>query len=292
MSGWVAGAVVVGSVISSSASKKAASSQAAAASEATAVQKGISDEQIALQREQLAAQTALQREQFEYQKGLQAPFQQAGVNALSRMQAGEFAQPAAFNFGAADYTADPGYAFRLSEGQKALDRQAAARGGLISGSALKAATRYGQEMGSQEFQNAYNRALTGYNIDVARSDTGYNRLAALAGIGQTATDKIGAAGQSMVAGIGSAGQTAASNIGNALGNYGTAAAAGIGAAGQARASGYVGQANAINQGLGTYLNYSQNQSLLSRLNPRTPGYGGSIGYGAGYAGEGPIGYAP
>lgn len=308
MSGWVAGAVVVGSVIGSKSASKAASTQAASAEQATEVSKQISDEQIALQREQLAAQTALQREQFEYQKGLQAPFQQAGVNALSRMQAGESAQPGAFKFQTTDYRnmdyqTDPGYAFRLSEGQKALDRQAAARGGLISGGALKAAQRYGQEMGSQEFQNAYqramaqeatnyNRALTGYNIDVARSDTGYNRLAALAGVGQTATDKIGAAGQSMVAGVGSAGQTAASNIGNALGNYGTAAAAGIGAAGQARASGYVGQANAINQGLGTYLNYSQNQSLLNRLNPRTPGYGGSIGYGAGYAGEGPIGYAP
>jgi hypothetical protein len=35
-----------------------------------------------------------------------------------------------------DFTTDPGYAFRLSEGQKGLDRQAAARGGLISGGAL------------------------------------------------------------------------------------------------------------------------------------------------------------
>jgi hypothetical protein len=84
-----------------------------------------------------------------------------GLNALARIQAGiapggEFARP----FTMDQFQADPGYAFRLSEGQKALERQAAARGGLISGSALKAASRFGQEMGSQEFQNAFARAQT------------------------------------------------------------------------------------------------------------------------------------
>jgi hypothetical protein len=265
MSGWVAGAVVVGSVISSSSSKKAASTQAAAAEQSANVSKEISDEQI-----------ALQREQFEYQKGIQEPFRQAGVNALSRMQGGEFAQPAAFKFGAGDYQADPGYAFRLTEGQKALDRQAAARGGLISGGALKAATRYGQEMGSQEYQNAYNRALTGYNTDVARSDTGYNRLASLAGVGQTSTDKIGAAGQAMTSGIS-----------GSLGAYGNAASDAYQGAANARASGYVGQANAINQGLGTYLNYTQSQNLLNRLAPTISNIPT-----AGYSGQGPFGYAP
>lgn len=258
-------AIIGGALLGASASKSAANTQAQAAAQSSAVSKDISDEAIALQREQFAAQKALEREQFEYQKSLQAPFQQAGVNALTRMQAGEFAPPAAFKFGANDYQADPGYAFRLSEGQKALDRQAAARGGLISGSALKAATRYGQQMGSDEYQNAYNRALAGYNTEVARSDTGYNRLAALAGVGQTATDKVGSAGQSMVSGIGSAGQNMASGVNNALNAYGTNAINAIGAAGQARASGYVGTANAANQGLGTYLNYTQNQSLLNRL---------------------------
>jgi hypothetical protein len=265
MSGWVAGATVLGAVVGANASNKAASTQAAAATQSADTSKQISDQQIALQREQFNAQKALEREQFEYQKSLQKPFQEAGVNALSQMRSGAFAQPAAFKFGASDYQADPGYAFRLAEGQKALDRQAAARGGLISGGALKAAQRYGQEMGSQEFQNAYNRALTGYNTDVARSDTGYNRLASMAGIGQTATDKIGAAGQSMVGGIGAAGQNMTSGISGSLGAYGNAASDAYMGAANARASGYVGTANAVNQGLGTYLNYTQNQSLLNRL---------------------------
>ena len=276
MSGWIAGATVLGAVVGASASNKAAGTQAAAATQSADVSKQISDQQIALQREQFNAQKALEREQFEYQKSLQAPFQEAGVNALSRMRAGEFAPPGAFKFQTTDYRdmdyqTDPGYAFRLAEGQKALDRQAAARGGLISGGALKAATRYGQEMGSQEFQNAYqramaqegtnyNRALTGYNTEVARSDTGYNRLASLAGVGQTATDKVGAAGQTMVAGIGSAGQNMTSGVNAALGNYGTNATNAYMGAAQARASGYMGAANAIAGGVNQYINYTQNQA--------------------------------
>jgi hypothetical protein len=164
----------------------------------------------------------------------------AGNNALAQMQSGAFAQPAAFRFGAGDYQADPGYAFRLTEGQRALDRQAAARGGLISGGALRAATRYGQDMGSQEFGNAYNRALTGYNADVARSNTGYNRLAGLADVGQTAGTQIGAAGQNY-----------ATNFGNLTGQ-----------AGQATGAGYLGAGSSVNNLFGALSNqYNTNQMM-------------------------------
>jgi hypothetical protein len=299
--GWVAGATLLGAAVGADASKKAANTQAAAATQSVDTSKQISDQQIALQREQFNAQKALEREQFEYQKSLQAPFQEAGTNALARMRAGEFAQPGAFKFQTTDYRdmdyqTDPGYAFRLAEGQKALDRQAAARGGLISGGALKAASRYGQEMGSQEFQNAYqramaqegtnyNRALTEYNTDVARSDTGYNRLAAMAGVGQTATDKVGAAGQSMVAGVGSAGQNMTTGISNSLGNYGNAASDAYMGAANARASGYVGGANAINAAIGSIGNMYMGNKYMNQLYPSKssmlgepyPGYYGSIG---------------
>jgi len=301
------GVALVGGMMASDAAGDAAGVQAGAARDSSAVQKQISDQQIALQREQFNAQKALEREQFEYQKSLQAPFQQAGVNALNRMQGGAFAQPGPFTFQSTDYRdmdyqTDPGYAFRLAEGQKALDRQAAARGGLISGGALKAATRYGQEMGSQEFQNAYqramaqettnyNRALTGYNTEVARSDTGYNRLASLAGVGQTSTDKIGAAGQAMTSGIGAAGQNMTSGISGSLGNYGNAASEAIGAAGQARASGYVGQANALTNALSTGTNLYMQSQMMNRMFPSGGvGYGmpryGAFGGGSGTFGEG------
>ena len=46
---------------------------------------------------------------------------------------------------------DPGVAFRMAEGRKALEASAAAKGGLLSGAALAALQRQGQELGSQEY---------------------------------------------------------------------------------------------------------------------------------------------
>lgn len=240
MTFWVAGAVVGSALIGGSAAKSAASTQSAAADRAA----------------------ELQNQQFQQTREDYAPYREAGYNALAQLQKTAGNVPGAFKFGASDYQADPGYAFRLSEGQKALDRQAAARGGLISGGALKAAQRYGQEMGSQEFGNAYNRALTSYNTGVSSENQLYNRQAALAGIGQTATGQVAQAGQ---------------NYANTAGNLMTGGAA-------AQAAGQVGMANAITGGLGTYLNYSQGNALLNALRtPQTvginPGYGTSAGYG-------------
>lgn len=159
--------------------------------------------------------TQLQREMYQQTREDQAPYREAGYNALAQMQRTAGNVPGAFKFGAGDYQADPGYAFRLSEGQKALDRQAAARGGLISGGALKAAQRYGQEMGSQEFGNAFNRALTSYNTGVASENQLYNRQAALSGIGQTATNLVGQAGQNYGTSVGNALMNQGANAGNA-----------------------------------------------------------------------------
>jgi hypothetical protein len=219
---WMMAAAVVGSsLLGSRTAKKAGETQAAASDRAA----------------------ELQQQQYEQTREDQAPYRQAGYNALAEMQRTAGNVPGAFRFGAGDYQADPGYAFRLAEGQKALDRQAAARGGLISGGALRAAQRFGQEMGSQEFGNAYNRALTGYNTDVARENQLYNRQAGLAGIGQTSANLVGQAGQNY-----------ATNVGNLM----TSGAA-------AQAAGQVGAANALTGGLGTYLNYSQGNALLDAL---------------------------
>jgi hypothetical protein len=218
---WVATAIVGSAVVGASTAKSAAKTQAAAAGQAADIQ----------------------QQQYEQTRADQAPYREAGYNALANLQRTAGNVPGAFKFGASDYQADPGYAFRLAEGQKALDRQAAARGGLISGGALRAAQRYGQEMGSQEFGNAYNRALTGYNTEVARENQLYNRQAGLAGIGQTATNLVGTAGQNY-----------ATNVGNLMTG-----------AGAAQAAGQVGMANALTGGLGTYLNYNQGNALLNAL---------------------------
>ena len=210
---------------------------------------------------QQAAQTSadVQREMFNKQVELQEPWRQAGMNALTQMQGQTNAMPAAFT-GKVDLTQDPGYAFRLEEGLKGLERSAAARGGLMGGAQMKAMEKYGQGMASQEYQNAYNRALTEYNANVARESTGYNRLAALAGIGQTATGQISGAAGSL-----------GSNLGNLYYGAGTAA-------GGAQAAGYMGMANALSGGLSSYLNYTQNQNLLNALRQGGAG-GGYYPYG-------------
>lgn len=226
MTFWVAGAVVGSALIGSKASGKAADVQAQAAEQGTAAQERM----------------------FAEQNRLQEPFRQGGMAAQNRLltyfglpggaEGADFGRYTK-DFGMSDFTADPGYAFRLGEGLKSLDRQAAARGGLISGGALKAAQRYGQEMGSQEFQNAYNR----YQTNRA------NQLQPL---------------QSLMG----AGQTAANTLTNAAGQMGQQQAAGLANAAQARASGYVGGANALTGGLNQYLNYTQSQNLLNRLSPQ------------------------
>ena len=189
----------------------------------------------------------LQREMFERQVELSEPWRKAGEQALNKLVplATEYTP-----FGMTQFQADPGYGFRMSEGMKALERSAAARGGLLSGATLKGIQRFGQDLGSQEYMNAFNR----YQTERAAR---LQPLQSLAGVGQTTAQQIGQAGQQM-----------ASNVGEAL----TGGAA-------ARASGYVGGANALTGALGTYLNYQQGQNVLNALRTpsapayQTPGYG-------------------
>jgi len=99
-----------------------------------------------------------------------------------------------------NFKADPGYQFRFEEGQRALDRGAAARGGLLSGGYGRKAMRYGQGFASNEYTNVY------------------NRIAGIAGMGQVANQHAGnaamAGGQQMGAGA------AASGINSAYGPIG------------------------------------------------------------------------
>ena len=164
---------------------------------------------------------ALRTKMYEEGVARQQPFYQAGVNALPEyvsgiQEGGELVR----GFTPSDFTTDPGYGFRLSEGQKALDRQAAARSGLISGGALKAATRFGQEMGSAEYTNAYNRFRDTQGLR-------RNALAGVVGYGPTAAGSINAAGQ-----------TYASGAGDIMTRQGDTSANALLAAQQARSSSY------------------------------------------------------
>ena len=179
----------------------------------------------------------LQYKQWRESVDLQEPWRQAGITALNKLTplATEYTP-----FGMDQFQQDPGYAFRLSEGQKALERSAAARAGLQSGSALKAAARFGQDYGSQEYTNAFNR----YQTERAAR---LQPLQSLAGVGQTTAAQLGQSGQQM-----------ASNVGELM----TSGAA-------ARASGYVGGANALSSALGQGLNYYQGNQMLNAIRPQS-----------------------
>jgi hypothetical protein len=157
-----------------------------------------------------------------------------------------------------DFQADPGYGFRMSEGMKALESSAAARGGLLSGSTLKGITRFGQDTASTEYQNAFNR----YQANRASQ---LNPLQSLYGGGQTSTNMLS----------------------NAAGQLGQGLAGSAMAGGQARASSYANMASALNQGLSTGANlYAQSEYLNQQnaLNKARLAYfgGGGMGGGAGY----------
>ena len=217
----IAGAAVVGAGASIIAGNKAAGAQKYAADQSAAVQKY----------------------QYDTTRADYAPYRNVGTNALYKMAGwagvGTAGQPgstgttagqtitlpggytytvpgtaasAGTQNGKPDFSsfyASPGYQFRLSEGMKAIERSAAARGGLRSGATMKAVGDYAQGQASQEYGNEW------------------NRLAGLAGVGQTAT-----------AGTSAAGSQYATGVSNAYTN-----------AGNARASAYENTGNAINNGV-------------------------------------------
>jgi len=269
MAGYVAASIAGSAILSTLASSQASKAQAQSAGEATQAQRDIADQQ-----------TALQREQYLKQLELNEPFRQGGLTGqnmlLAQLQGpnatatfggvpGYDPASAMKNFGASDFQADPGYAFRLSEGMKALDRTAASRGGLLSGATLKGAQRYGSDLASQEYQNAFNRYQANRAAQEQNYGNAFNRfqterintlapLQSLAGVGQSASQQAAQASQNYATGAA-----------NTLGNFGNAQASNIIGAGNARASGYVGGANAIGSSVGQGLNFYQNQNLINSL---------------------------
>ena len=239
----VVASAVIGGVVASDSSRRAANAQKDAANK--------------------ASQTEL--EQYYQNREDMQPWREAGQGALKQLTEGTTAG-GDFNrdFTLADFTRDPGYQFRLDEGTRALERSAAARGGVLSGGALRGVTRYGQDYATGEFQNAYNR----FNNDRTQR---FNRLASLAGVGQTATRDVASMGQQV-----------AGNVANNI----------IGA-GNAQASSYVGQGNAIAGAANTLGNFAMNKYYMSQMPggtttmPTTPSYGGTPTYWDG-AGGGPV----
>jgi hypothetical protein len=266
------------------------------------VAQGVLDNQLGLYRPYNEAGLAGQNRLLEY-LGIGGS---TGAKDYGKYASGEFT-PEMFK-----ENVDPGYGFRFSEGQKAVDRQAAARGGLISGNALKASQAFGQEAASQEYTNAFNRFQVSRNATLSPyqglQGTGFNAatgmvnaydrfgdrsIGAIGGYGATAGGATGAYGSNTANLAGTYGSNVSNIYGargtqeqqananyinsltGALTGYGNAAGNSITSAGNATASGMIGQANAFNTGISGISNaYYQNQMLNLLRDNKLPNSGG------------------
>jgi len=138
------------------------------------------------------ARKALENYQNQYMAQLQ-PYSSTGQAANTRLSEllgiGGNAGAAGYGdlttpFTTADLANDPGYKFQLQEGTNALANSASARGGYLSGAALKELNNYAQGLASTTFQQAFDR-------ETARKQNLYNQMAGVAGKGLVAANAMG-----------------------------------------------------------------------------------------------------
>jgi len=233
----ILGAGILGAGSSLYGSSKAAEAQQAAAAQSAAAQQAAADKSI-----------AAQREMFDIGRADLAPYREGGTTAQNQLMTllgigGDQTAPGygkyARDFGMSDFTTDPGYQFRLEQGMRALNASAAAKGMGMSGANIKGATEYGQNLGSQEYQNAFNRYQTNRNAQLAPLQSLY------------------AGGQAAAAGSAAQAGALGQNLGQTYTGLGQGIAQAGVAAGNAQASGYLNQANAVtnalNQGMSSYM---------------------------------------
>ena len=123
--------------------------------------------------------------------------------------------------GPGDYKKTDGYEFRLSEGEKGINRALASRGQYDSGGALKTLAKYNQDYATNERGNWINEWI----------NTRLNPTLSVAGLGQVATS------QNATNATNSAGQIASTTL----------------AQGNAAASGYTNTANTFNNAAGNLM---------------------------------------
>ena len=243
IAGAIAAAAAVSSAeISSNAASNAADTQAGAAKNALSLQKYEFDTQQQNLAPWLQAGTSALGA-LEYGLGINS----GTVSSTGGMTRGQLTTPyPSFQYGAAQFQTDPGYQFRLSQGMQALQSKLGSGGTALGGAAAQSAIQYGQGFASNEYSNAYNRALQTYgtNFNTAQQNRSniLNPLMSVAQMGQSAVSQSNQASQ---------------NYANQGGNYLTQAA-------NAQAAGTVGSANALTSGISSGTNDLLSAYLMSQ----------------------------
>jgi hypothetical protein len=269
------GSGLLGSKSSKSAAKAQASADQAAANGVLGATK---DAQTGLQ----GAQASLANG-FSLQNANLSPYLTAGTQGVNSLAAAlapggslttQFGAPTA-----AQAAATPGEQFMLQQGSQAIDRSAAARGGINTGATLQAQQAYGQGLASTAYQQAYNNALNTFQTNHNNTLGG---LLALTGVGQNATGQFNQATQNFEGNNltdtiqqGIFGLQGAQSAGNFIANSGNANANGIANAGNSWSGALNGVVNSVNnpQTLGA-IGGLFGSSVKPQFNPGSgPGYG-------------------
>ncbi len=179
-----------------------------------------------------AAQTQMQM--YQQTQRYLAPYRQAGQADLSTLQSELPFLTSPIKMDQADLEQTPGYQFARTQGLKAVQNSAAARGLGESGAALKGAATFATGLADQTYQ-------TQFNLENVNRSNAYNRLMGLVGAGQSAAAGTGAAAQTAGQGV------AASQM--AAGNAQAAAYNSLGSAGNTLANSLPVAAYAANRGL-------------------------------------------
>jgi hypothetical protein len=234
----MAGASLVGGYMQGEAAKDAANTQAAAAAEAQRQQREMFD----ITNKQQAAGRGIGYQGYNQIRsmlpGQYTQYDEQG-NAIGTATGQDYLT---HQFNAEDFrnNLDPGYAFRLQQGQLANQAMANKAGGLLSGNALQGLNEYNQGMASQEYGNTFNRYQ-------AQRQNIYNTLASIAGLGQTAQGQTNQLAQ----------------------NFANTQTGLITGAGAAQAAGQVGAANAMSGGFNNAASMYAFNDYMKRPKPET-----------------------
>jgi len=254
-------ALGVGAATSIGGSAIAAHAQGKATDKAVAEQQSEADKTLGFQREVYG--NTLANEQ---------PYIAAGSDAVGALRSGlasgdlTAAYPGgAFHFTGVDLLNDPAYKFNLDQAQTAIQRSAAAQGGLVSGGTLKDLSDYTTGYAANQYQQSYANALAAYNQAYSQFENTqankFNRLATVAGLGQNAVTQTATSGSNAAATTAATNANTANSLAGLYTGQGNATAGAIGAG-----------TNAITGGVNSISNYLAQQQMLRQLTGSS--YGG------------------
>lgn len=257
-SAWVAtaivGAGVIGAASTAYAASKAADAQTSAANTA-------SQTQLALGKQS----TDLLSSQYNQTRSDLLPYNTAGQAAQSDLQSRLPFLTSPITMDQATLEQTPGYQFNKTQGLKAVQNSAAARGLGVSGAALKGAATFATSLADSTYQNQFNNENT-------NRQNAYDRLMGVIGTGENAA--------AMTGNIGSKAATTAAGVNTTVG--GQVGGNTIGA-GNANAAAY----NATGQAFGTAANNIGGYAAYKGLYGSTSGQG-SPSFVTGGAGDQPV----